>query len=441
MTRTTAGTLSPRMAQTNIDPRFHGMSPFARLAASHGASVMGDACVTVSMAGSIFFTVPAADARPRVLLFLVLTMAPFAVVAPLIGPLLDRTRGGRRLVILFSAMGRAAVVFLMIENLENVALYPLVFAVLILGRAHGIARSALVPAMVDDPNELVQANSRMALVSGIAGTVGGAPAAVLVAVLNARWALGLAMLFYVAAGLLALRIPKADHVSAAPSDAERQELRTPSVVFASTSMAVIRGAVGFVTFLFAFALRSDDEPAWVFGAVIVGSVAGNLAGTFLAPLLRKKVREEWILTGAALLPALVLLLVARSPSLAAMVVAAFAIAIGGQCGKLAFDSILQRDAPDAVRGRNFARFETQFQLAWVVGALIPVAIVMPTRIGFFALALVLGFAGLTYLGGVRSGRDRIPREGPTPYERSVRAVRAAFRRPPSDGGGTDGESD
>ena len=39
--------------------------------------------------------------------------------------------------------------------------------------------------------------------------------------------------------------------------------------------------------------------------------------------------------------------------------------------KLAFDSLVQRDAPDANRGRSFARFETRFQLVWVIGALLP----------------------------------------------------------------------
>ena len=33
-------------------------------------------------------------------LYLALTMAPFAVVAPLIGPALDRMRGGRRLMVI-----------------------------------------------------------------------------------------------------------------------------------------------------------------------------------------------------------------------------------------------------------------------------------------------------------------------------------------------------
>ena len=50
--------------------------------------------------------------------------------------------------------------------------------------------------------------------------------------------------------------------------------------------------------------------------------------------------------------------------------------------KQAFDSIVQRDAPDANRGRSFARFETRFQLVWVIGALIPIVVPIPAELGF-----------------------------------------------------------
>ena len=49
----------------------------------------------VSLAGTVF-ALPTDEARGRVALFLVLTIAPFVLLAPLIGPLLDRFRHGRR---------------------------------------------------------------------------------------------------------------------------------------------------------------------------------------------------------------------------------------------------------------------------------------------------------------------------------------------------------
>ena len=75
------------------------VSPFNRLARVHAASAAGDVVVAVALAGSLFFSIDPGQARWRVGLYLLLTLAPFAVVAPLIGPLIDRARGGSRWVI------------------------------------------------------------------------------------------------------------------------------------------------------------------------------------------------------------------------------------------------------------------------------------------------------------------------------------------------------
>ena len=64
------------------DPRTYALNPFGRLVAAQAASMVGDACLTVSLAGSIFFTQPLGQSRTQVLLYLLLTIAPFAVVGP-----------------------------------------------------------------------------------------------------------------------------------------------------------------------------------------------------------------------------------------------------------------------------------------------------------------------------------------------------------------------
>src|SRR5581483_2306302 len=89
------------------DPRFAPPSPFARLLWTHAISACGDACVAVSLAGSLFFASPAHSSREKLLLYLLISMAPFAVIWPLLGPALDRTRGGRRLMVALSIIGRA----------------------------------------------------------------------------------------------------------------------------------------------------------------------------------------------------------------------------------------------------------------------------------------------------------------------------------------------
>jgi hypothetical protein len=79
---------------------------------------------------------------------------------------------------------------------------------------------------------------------------------------------------------------------------------------------------------------------------------------------------------------------------AAVMAAGVGLAAGA--AKLAFDSLVQRDAPDAERGRSFARFETGFQLVWVVGALLPVVIPTPMRQGYDVLGIASLAAGVAY---------------------------------------------
>ena len=51
--------------------------------------------MAVALAESIFVSVPVHAARGRTALGLVWTLLPFAVIAPLVGPLTDRVRAGR----------------------------------------------------------------------------------------------------------------------------------------------------------------------------------------------------------------------------------------------------------------------------------------------------------------------------------------------------------
>ena len=78
-------------------------TPFGRLALTQVVLTAGDALLTVSLAGSLFFKVSANEARGKVILYLLLTVAPFAVVAPLLGPIIDRSRGARRATVVVSS--------------------------------------------------------------------------------------------------------------------------------------------------------------------------------------------------------------------------------------------------------------------------------------------------------------------------------------------------
>jgi hypothetical protein len=183
-------------------------------------------------------------------------------------------------------------------------------------------------------------------------------------------------------------------------------LHARSIVIAGSAMGLLRAVVGFFTFFAAFTLKKSHEPAWMFGVVIVASAIGNGFGTIIAPLLRRKLREEWILAGTLLVPAVPLVYAARTYGRLSLVAAAFAVAAATACGRVAFDSLLQRDGADAARGRAFARFETRFQLLWVLGGVLAVLFPGGGRGGVFLVAVALLFAGFSYVGAVRRIQQR-----------------------------------
>ncbi|MCU1498496.1 MAG: putative major facilitator superfamily transporter [Acidimicrobiales bacterium] len=372
------------------------ITPFARMARTHAGSTMADAMVAASLAGSLFFTLPAGDARGPVLRYLVITMLPFAVVSPLIGPMIDRMKGGHRLMVVGSLVLRALLCYLMATVINGGSLLFFFYALclLVCQKAYQVGRSALVPTVVQSADELVEANSKLSLISGLAGFVGVLPAAILLKVFGPEWSLRLGMLVYAVAAVLALQITRVRVAEESADETERHELRGASIVMAGSAMGLIRACVGFLTLLVAFDFRGGERPAWQFGVVGGASVISQLAGAAAGPRIRSITSEENLLTSvlALLVAGSVLALVLGDVTGAAVLGACVGFAAGG--GKLAFDSILQRDAPDANRGRAFAKFETRFQVTWVIGALIPVAITMGVEVGF-AVVLALSVIALT----------------------------------------------
>ena len=160
-------------------------------------------------------------------------------------------------------------------------------------------------------------------------------------------------------------------------------------------MGLIRGIVGFLTLLLAFDFRQNEVPKWHFGVVAGVSVLGALAGLGArAPHPQGRSAEEQMLIGFLL--AILGIGPGRRSSLGDLSGACLlgaVVGIASTAGKLAFDSIVQRDAPDANRGRSFAKFETRFQIIWVFGALLGLIAFAP-RVGFLIVSLAAGVRGL-----------------------------------------------
>lgn len=366
--------------------------------------VAGETTMAIALADSLFLSISPDAARTKVIMFLAVSMAPFAVVAPLVGPFIDRMRGGQRAVVILVGVLRAVVLLAMAKYLDSLTLFPLAFAALILGKTYAIAKSALVPSIISNKEKLVASNSKLGQVAGITGFVMAIPAGAL-QLISAQATLTLGALAYLAAAMNAYRLPKVAIATEPAGRLETEELHSPNVVHAANAMRVLRGAVGFMFFHLAFWLRGEDAGTAWFGLAIGLSGLATLSANFVGPAIRDRMRESNMLMAALVSIAIVGFAATWYDRVVGGIVLAAVVNASAAIGRLAFESTVQGGAPDANRGRAFARFETQNQMAWVFGGLIPVAISPSGPLGF-AIVGVVGLVGA--IAFVRSGGVAIP---------------------------------
>jgi len=371
--------------------------------------VGGDTAMIVALADSLFFDIDLDAARSRVLLFLVVGFAPFLVVAPLIGPLIDRVAGGRRLVIQLVAVARVGLMLLMAQYLDALALFPLVFAALVLQKTYVISKSAIVPSTVRSERELVEANSKLGLIAGITGAVALVPAAILLKLIGAQATLIYGALLFAAAFVAATRLSPEVVAADELDETESRQLHSSNVRLGAIAMTVLRANVGFTFFHLAFWLRSQDQGTLWFAAVVGASALAAMLGNAIAPRVRSRMREETMLSTALIVSAVAGLSVALLGGPIGAVILAGVLNLVAALGRLSFESIVQRDAPGANQGRAFAMFETRFQLAWAIGAFLAVAIQVNGTVGFLIVGVVAGGASIYLIGEGRGGVNRHPR--------------------------------
>jgi MFS-type transporter involved in bile tolerance (Atg22 family) len=404
-------------------------SPFSRLLVTHVLSLAGDALVTLALAGSLFFSTPLHAARGRVALTLLLTMAPFAVVAPLLGPIIDRTQGGRRAMVVATAIGRALACLLMARYINSFLLFPAAFLTLVCSKGYTVAKATLVPSAVQRPQDLVEANSKLAVSGAIAGFAAAIPGVAILKLASAAWLLRVDVVVFVACAITAMRLQVTERrvalaanergdtevivdegefpAARARVEVQAKPLPPGAIQVAAFAMGTLRLIVGFMTFLVAFGFRNDHAPAWWFGVVLAGSIGGNLVGAAVAPWLRSRLREELVLAGSALTVAaagVLALLFDSAHSRPAATLLAGVIGLASGAAKLSFDALVQRHIPAASQGRAFGRFEAGFQLVWVLGGLLPVVIEMSLPAGFVIITLASVVAAVVYIVGTRMAR-------------------------------------
>jgi MFS family permease len=225
-----------------------GLSSLIELSAAGAA---GDAFVTIALAGTLFFSTSLDQARGRIALTLIITMAPFAILAPVIGPMLDRARQGRRYLLAGTLMARGLLCWGMVDAVlhnDVVALLPAAFGVLVLQKAYAVTRASVTPRLLPREITLVTANSRTGMASLISSSVAGLTALGIEYVAGggpngAAWALRVGTVVYIAATALSFRVP--DHVDAfdhRPADGDPSEAAT--VPNPGPAMAAGQAALG-----------------------------------------------------------------------------------------------------------------------------------------------------------------------------------------------------
>lgn len=383
-----------------------GESGLARLLELHAFNTAGDAAVAVALAGTLFFQVPTGEARGQVALFLGLTMLPFAIVAPLIGPFLDRFRRGRRWAIGSTMAIRAFCCWALAGavSAQSVWLFPAALGVLVSSKAYGVTRASAVPRLLPTGFTLVKANSRISL-TGTAGAAASAPIAALGARVGAEWALRYAFVLFVVATVLAVLLPDRvdssageEQVALSAMGRRQQGLRvgiSGVVVSGLRCNAGLRFLSGFLTMFMAFLLRQHPFAGWesrgtlLLGLVIGAAGVGNTLGTVAGSLLRSR-KPEATVVAVLLVDVAVTAAAALFYGFLTAVLLGLTVGVCQSLGKLSLDALIQRDVPEAVRTSVFARSETLLQLSWVVGGFLGIALPLtPPQLGLGTTAALL----------------------------------------------------
>ncbi|MGE2718055.1 MFS transporter [Mycolicibacterium litorale] len=387
-----------------------------------------DAAMAVALANTLFFAAASGESKSKVALYLLITIAPFAVIAPLIGPALDRLQHGRRVALAASFLLRTALVVLLIANYdgaggyESWVLYPCALGMMVLSKSFSVLRSAVTPRVLPPTIDLVRVNSRLTTFGLLGGTVVGggvaAGAEYLLNLFHLPGALYVIVAVTVAGAALSMRIPKWVEVTAGevpatlsyhggsgglrrePPQQRTGKARQPmgrNTITALWGNCTIKVMVGFLFLYPAFVAKSHDATGWeqlrILGLIGAAAAVGNFIGNMTSARLqlghpaRLVVRAATAVTAAALVTAV-------TGNLLVAAVATLITSGASAIAKASLDASLQDDLPEESRASAFGRSESLLQLAWVAGGATGVLIYTELWIGFTTITavLILGLA-------------------------------------------------
>ncbi|HEV7978686.1 MFS transporter [Amycolatopsis sp.] len=403
-----------------------------------------DAAMAIALANTLFFAATSGESKGKVALYLLITIAPFALVAPIIGPALDKIQRGRRLAMCVSSAGQALMAVLMALNFDNWGLYPAALGMMVLSKSFTVLKAAVTPRVVPPEITLSKTNARLTVFGLAAAGVFGAIASGFNGIFGASGALWFTAAICVAAAVQSMRIPAwvestegevPTTLLARPEKKKRQPLGR-RVVVSLWGNGSIRMLTGFLMMFAAFAVKAQTEGTGqspfrqllLLGVIGLAAGVGGFVGNALGSRLQFGKPDEVVLgsVAAALLAAV---LAALLPGLATAALVGLIGATASALAKISLDAVIQDDVPEESRASAFGRSETVLQMAWCFGGAIGLLLPPTYWIGFLVASVLLAI-GLVQTYLVRRGGSLIPGLG---GDRPLRPVRTDSGPVPAQG--------
>ena len=291
-----------RRARAQIHHMFSSRGTgFRRLAEAHAGGVAGDTLLAMALAGTLFFDVPSTEGRDNVALYLLITLAPFALIGPFLGGVYERFPGAYRGGLVLSTSLRAVVAPIMAIGLDTFLLFPLAFVMLVLSRLFGISRSSLLPVVLAGPRDLITANAQVARIGVFAGALAVPVGAVGNWILGPWFALVVAAIIFAWAAFKAARLPSLDAASATALVEQSQSSSASSAAYvgpprpvrlARFATAGVRFLNGFLLLLVAFAFRDAEAGIYDFGVLLFAAGGGFFFAALMSPVLDRYISGE-----------------------------------------------------------------------------------------------------------------------------------------------------
>lgn len=401
-----------------------------------------DAAMAVALADTLFFAAASGESKSKVALYLLITIAPFAVIAPLIGPALDRLQHGRRFALAMSFLLRAVLALILIANYDGATgsfpswvLYPCALGMMVLSKSFSVLRSAVTPRVLPPTIDLVRVNSRLTTFGLLGGTmVGGGIAAgaqYLFKLVQFPGALYVVVAVTVAGAALSMRIPKWVEVTEGevpatlsyhgrtgelrrhPDQQKPVAARQPlgrNIIAALWGNCTIKVMVGFLFLYPAFVAKSHDASGWeqlrILGVIGAAAAIGNFGGNFTAARL-KLGHPSLLVVRCTIAVTAMSFATALTGKLMVAALATLVTSSAAAIAKASLDASLQDDLPERSRASAFGRSESLLQLAWVAGGATGVLIYTDLWVGFTAVTAIL-IVGLAQTVVSYFGQSLIP---------------------------------